>query len=129
MPHQPQAVVGVPSTSPPFTAEEQDSDCAAAAEEEDSDCVAAADDSDDQEMQIFVKGLQKTLCLQVLSSDTVSTIEALVQNKEDISRSKVPSHFKDTKLEYGSRTLADLEIPKEATLQMVLMIDAECDDN
>ena len=91
--------------------------------------IDTTDDSDDKDMQILVSGLQKMLCLQVLSSDTISTIEALVQNKEDISRSKFHVKFKGTKLEDGSRTLADLEITNEATLQMVLMIDAECDDN
>ena len=80
-------------------------------------------------MQIFVSGLQKTLCLQVLSSDTVSTIEALVQNKEDVSRSKFHLKFENKKLEDGSCTLAELEITNRATLQMVLMIDAECDEN
>ena len=87
--------------------------------------LVAADDSDDQEMQIFVNGLQKLLCLQVLSSDTISTIEALVANKADISRSKIYLVFNAKKLEDGSRALADLEIPNEASLQMVLMIDAE----
>ena len=79
------------STNPPLAAEEQDSDCAAAAEEQDSDCAAAADDSDDKEMQFFVNRLQKTQCLQVLSDDTISTIEALVANKEDVSLSRL--HF------------------------------------
>ena len=79
--------------------------------------------SDDKEMQIFVKGLQKTMCLQVMSSDTIGTIIALVQNKEGVSRSKFYLMFKDKRLEDGSRTLADLGIPNEATLQMVLMID------
>jgi hypothetical protein len=99
LPMPPQAVADVPSNSPPFATEE----------EEDSDCVAAADDSDDADMQIFVKGLQKTMCLQVMSSDTVSTIEALVQNKEGVPRSKFELLFKDKKLEDGSRTLADFE--------------------
>ena len=67
-------------------------------------------------MQIFVNGLQKTMCLQVMSSDTFSTIEALVQNKECVSRSKFYLIFKDKKIEDGSRTLADVEIPNEATL-------------
>ena len=69
------------------------------------------------------------LCLNLLSSDTISTIEALVANKEDIFLSTFHLLFNDKKLEDGSRTLADLEIPNEATLQMALMINAECDDN
>jgi hypothetical protein len=120
LPTPPQVVVVVPSTSHPITAEEQDSDCVAAAEEEYSDCDAAADDSDDKEMQIFVKGLQKTLCLQVMSSDTISTIEALVQKQRVCITLKVLPHVKDKKLEDGSRTLTDLDIPNEATLQMVM---------
>ena len=110
----PLVVVDAPSTSPPLAAEEEE-------EEHDSDGVAAAADeggSDDEEMQIFVNGLQKKLCLQVLSSDTLSTIEALVQNKEFVSRSKFYLRFGDKKLEDGSRTIADLEIPNKATLEM-----------
>jgi hypothetical protein len=80
-------------------------------------------------MQIFVKGLQKTLCLHVLSSDSVSTIEALVANKESVSRSKFYLIFHDKKLEDGSRTLADLNITNLSTLQMVLMSDVEYDDD
>ena len=64
----------------------------------------------------------------MLSSDTVSTIEALVQNKECVSRSTFYLAFKDKNLEDSSRTLADLEIPNEATLEMVLMSDVEYDD-
>ena len=79
-------------------------------------------------MQICVNGLQKTMCLQVMSSDTSSTIEALVQNKEGVPRSKFYLIFKDKKLEDSSRNLADLEIPNEATLQMVLMSEVEYDD-
>ena len=55
-----------------------------------------------------------------MSSDTVSTIEALVQNKECVSRSKFDLTFNDKRLEDGSRTLADLDIPNAATLQMAM---------
>jgi hypothetical protein len=129
LPTPPQAVVDVPSASSPLAAEEVDSDCAAAADEEVSDCAAAADDIDNEELHIFVQGLQKTLCLQVLSSDSVSTIEALVQNKECISRSKFYLVFNDKKLEDGSHTLTDLKITNLSTLDMVLMSDVEHDDN
>ena len=80
-------------------------------------------------MQIFVKGLQKTLCLQVLASDTITTIEALVQNKEYVSRSKFFLKFQGTDLKDGTRTLTDLTITNLATIDMVLMTDVECDDN
>ena len=113
-------MVDAPSTSPPLAAEEEE-------EEQGSDCAAAAD-SDDEEMQIFVNGLQNKLCLQVLSSDSVSTIEALVQNKEMVSRSNFYLQFGKNKLEDGSRTIAGLGIPNEATLEMVLMSDVEYDD-
>ena len=80
-------------------------------------------------MQIFVSGLQKLLCFQVLSSDTITTIEALVQNKESVSRSNFLLKFQGTSLEDGSRTLADLEITNLSTIDMVLMSDVECYDN
>ena len=80
-------------------------------------------------MQIFVSGLQNMMCFQVLSSDTITTIEALVQNKEYVSRSKFLLMFKGTNLEDGSRTLADLEITNLATIDMVLTSDVETDDN
>ena len=76
-----------------------------------------------------MNGLQKKLVLQVLSSDTVSIIEALVANKECVSRSKFYLIFNDKKLEDGSRTLADLKITNLSTLQMVLMSDVEYDDD
>ena len=63
----------------------------------------------------------------MLSSDNVSTIEALVSNKEYVSRSKFHLRFEEKELKDGSRTLGDLEIPNEATLEMVLMSDAEYD--
>ena len=111
--------------TPPSATEEQDGDSAAAA----ATGPVAADDSDDEEMQIFVKGLRNTLCLQVLASDTITTIEALVQNKEYVSRSKFLLMFKGTNLEDGSRTLTDLKITNLSTLDMVLMSDVECYDN
>ena len=117
------------AVDPPLAAEEADSDCTAATDAEDSDCAAAADDSDDKEMQIFVKGLQKTMCLQVMPDDTISTIEALVQNKECVPRSKFYLIFEDKKLEDGSRTLADLKITNLTTFEMVLMSDVECYDH
>ena len=43
--------------------------------------IDAATDSDDEEMQIFARGSEK-LRLQVLTSGTISTIAAVVQNKE-----------------------------------------------
>ena len=64
-----------------------------------------------------------------MSSDTISTIEALVQNKACISRSKFYLIFNDKKLEDGSRTLTDLEITNLTTLDMVLMSDVEYDDD
>jgi hypothetical protein len=63
-----------------------------------------------------------------MSSDSAITIEALVQNKEMVSRSNFYLQFGKNKLEDGSRTIAGLGIPNEATLEMVLMSDVEYDD-
>ncbi|MFM7979822.1 MAG: ubiquitin-like protein, partial [Candidatus Fonsibacter sp.] len=65
---------------------------------------------------------------QVMATDTISTVKALVQNKEDASRSRFHLEFKFKQLKDGS-TIADLEITNLSKLDMVLMNDVDYDDD
>lgn len=71
-------------------------------------------------MQIFIKGFEKILVLEIEPTDLIDSIFSEVEEKTGVPQNKIKLYFKGNELEKG-KSLSDYNIQKDSELLAVLI--------